>query len=209
MGRAVLRSRPFRLRCLNTNMNALSIIKRALRRLGVLASGTEPTADEAADALECLQGILLRSIAEGALGTLTDVIATDDMVATENSRILLNDVLVDEISLPETVTENGTERPPRDSSVVVITDTFTDQTVTYIYDGDEGEWLSVETMTLTSKVPLSLRDIIGLSAYLAVEIADEYGQDVSETTAIAASRWHSTIGTNWSRQTYDPSENYF
>ena len=190
-------------------MNALSIIKRALRRLGVLASGTEPTADEAADALECLQGILLRAISEGALGTLQDVIATDGMVAPENSRVLLNNVAVDDITLPDTVTESGSERPTRDGSVVVISDTFTDQTVTYIYDGDEGEWLAVETMGLTSKVPLSLRDVIGLSAYLAVEIADEYGQEPSQATAIAASRWHSTIGTNWSRGSYDPSENYY
>lgn len=195
-------------------MNCLDIITRAMRRIGVLAAGQLPTDDETEDALEALKAIFLRAVSEGALGELSDVLAeTGDFEAEEFTRVFRYDAETTSITLPEIVTDDctGEARAPRDKAVIAIADQFTASTVTYIYDGDEKQWLPVETMTATSKAPLASRDVTGIAAYLAVELADEYGQPLGEATVMAAQRWHSNIINGWSREmpTVARPENYF
>ena len=186
-------------------MNNIDLICRALRRLGVLASGQLPTDEEAADALESLRAIILRTVSEGGLGQLAEVIAPEgDYSPEEFTRILRLDPDNTEIILPATVTECDIERPPYDGSIIAIADVTIPQTVTYVYDGDLGAWLPVETMTLTSIPPLTQRDANGFASMLAVELADEYGQSIPAATELAATRWHAQIVSGWSRQTKPP-----
>ena len=183
-------------------MNNIDLICRALRRLGVLASGQLPTDAEAADALETLKAIILRTVSEGGLGQLAEVVAPEgDYKPEEFTRVLRNDPDTSSITLPDTVVEYGVKRPPFDGSIIAIADVTMAQAVTYIYDGDLGAWLPVETMTLTSIPPLTQRDANGFASMLAVELADEYGQSIPAATELAATRWHSQIVGGWSRQT--------
>ena len=191
-------------------MNAIDICSRAMRQARVLAAGEIPTEEDLDDAIETLKSILLRAVSEGAFGRLNNAIATEgDFIAEPMTRVVRNNADNTSITLPETITnEDGETDLPYDRSVIAIADQLTNQTVTYIYDLDVARWLPIETMTATSVVPLSARDAKGLSAYLSVEISDEYGQEVREATARAALRFNASLlnGQSRPRQRHNPPE---
>lgn len=193
-------------------MNAIDLISRAMRRIGVLASGQTPQGDELEDALQTLRGMLLRMVTEGTFGELADVIAESGTHDANESRILRNNVDTTGIELPDLVQNHeGDLRPPHHGTVVVISDQFTSQTITYLYDGDIARWLPLETIGQTSEVPMSHRDPNGFAALLAVELADEYGMEVREPTILAAQRYQLSLAHDWSRaaEVCPRSENYF
>ena len=194
-------------------MNAIDLISRAMRRIGVLASGQLPQDDELEDAIETLRGLLLRMVSEGTFGELQDTIADSDTHVATASRILRNNADTIAITLPETVEDARTcaLRSPYHGTVVVISDQFTGETVTYLYDGDVAKWLAIETIDQTSEVPMAHRDPSGFTALLAVELADEFGMEISEPTAFAAMRYQSSLAHDWSRSfpTKPRPENYF
>jgi hypothetical protein len=179
-------------------MNCLDIITRAMRRIGVVASGKLPTDQEAADALESLKGIYRRWITEGGAGALKDVTPTGPYIAGENERIVSDNLAVTSIDLPSTISDCGVSRPPRDASVVIIADTLSGHVEDFIYDAGTREWVSIEALTLTSVPPLAMRDANGLACYLALELADEFGQTPTEMTTRNAMRWQKGLAFNWS-----------
>lgn len=187
-------------------MNTLEVITRAMRRIGVVAGGELPRDDEAAEALDTLIAIYRRFITLGAFGELTDHIASGPTIACENQRIIRDTLDDTSISLPETISECGRERPPRDCSVVIVTDQLTNQTVEYIYDGSIKNWIELSNLTLTSTAPLADRDPIGLVCFLAVELADSgYGLAPSDITARNAAHFQYGLTHNWSNpQTITP-----
>lgn len=194
------------------------VVSGALRKLGKLAAGREPRTQEATDALEALRGLYQSLITSGALGRLHDVVPTTSYTAGENQRILRRDAAVATISLPELVddvypsgfippygarwvppsTPLSNKRPPRDGSVVVINDAVTGASQQWIYDGHTNEWQAVHSLTLDSPAPLSERDLTGLQAMLAVQIADEYGGDIPAVTGNQADRFRSALVNRWS-----------
>lgn len=186
-------------------MNCLKLITRAMRIIGVVAGGDTPQEAEAADALETLIGIYRRMITEGTFGELSDAIPTTDYTACENQRVIRNSISVGDITLPDTINDNGSIRPPRDGSVIIITDVFSNTTNEYIYDGAVKSWVALTDLQLTSNAPLVNRDLIGLAAILAIELAPEYGQQPDQFTVQNAARFNMGLTHNWSNpQTITP-----
>jgi hypothetical protein len=67
------------------------IVRGALKKLGVLAIGREPTAAQAQDALEVLQGLYRELVGLGVFGRLVDVLVkTDTYSAREQERVVCN-----------------------------------------------------------------------------------------------------------------------
>ncbi|MBU6232388.1 hypothetical protein KGP36_07175 [Patescibacteria group bacterium] len=58
---------------------ALDVIRAAMRKIGLLASGQEPSANEAKDALECLNDMLASWEAKGVYGGFPPLSLTDPM----------------------------------------------------------------------------------------------------------------------------------
>ncbi|MEG3124789.1 hypothetical protein [Sphingomonas sp. GB1N7] len=179
-------------------MNTLDLISRALRRIGVLRAGSIPNDTDANDALQVLSGLYLRLISEGAFGTLRDVVPTTDYTAGENERVIRSNGMVGAITLPDTIRDCGRDRPPLDGSLVIISDAFTAETESWLYDGAVKNWVLLTELTLTTEAPMSNRDPIGLVCSLAVELADEYGQQASDIIRMNSARFHMGITHNWS-----------
>jgi hypothetical protein len=70
----------------------LDIIKGAMKKLHVLAAGTDPNSVQAADGMDALQGLLVELIGQGSLGRLHDVLVTADYTAREFDRIRCDNV---------------------------------------------------------------------------------------------------------------------
>lgn len=196
-----------------------AIVNGALRKLGKLASGREARSPDATDALESLKGYYRSLINSGAFGRLADVVPTSDYVAGENQRIFRSSEAPGaiEITLPELVQEtfggpaeygsrwtppastttNRDTRPPRDGSVVIITDAYSGETQEYIYDGSHRRWIMIGDLGLDDLAPLSVRDEDGLRAALAMQIADEYGGEVTPVTQRLAAAYRSNLIHRW------------
>lgn len=190
------------------------VVNGALRKLGRLGGGREPRTADATDALAALQGLYLSWIASGAFGRLRDVIADADITATENCRIIRDETVVT-VTLPEYVPAycvplpygalwpyavlNGTDgvnRPPRDGAVVQIKDTVGGQVASYVYDGTLREWVKIEALQMDNEAPRSATDPEGLSATLAMELADTFGADIGPTTLRQAARFTTALINN-------------
>lgn len=178
-------------------------IKRALRLVGVLPSGREPTAAQAADALVAYQSMImaLPAMAMAARWIYQDV--TTDVTAEENDFLRVNSETPITIYLPTSTTGRdravdtcGTitvrctctsARAPRDGARVWITDVFGSITPRmYFYRADLAAWVLVTNLMLDSEPPLGSQFDAFLPAMLAVVLADEYDQEVKPVTASLA-----------------------
>ena len=192
------------------------VINGALRKLGRLGGGREPRTADTTDALAALQGLYLSWIASGAFGRLADVIPLTDMTAGENQRILRDPSTIT-VTLPDTVPmwtdpqpynlergiyptnyeqTDGSNRPPRDGAVVQIKDTVGGQVASYLYDGTLREWVQIEALQLDNEAPRSITDPEGLSALLAMELADTFGAEIGPTTLRQAGRFTTILINN-------------
>lgn len=79
---------------------------------------------------------------------------------------------------------------PRDGSVVIISDKVGGQTSAWIYDGTIKRWQDTYTLQLDDEAPRSAADPEGLSALLALEIADTFGAEVGAGTMRQATRFN-------------------
>lgn len=191
------------------------VINGALRKLGRLGGGREPRTADSTDALAALQGLYLSWIASGAFGRLHDIVATADITAAENVRIIRDETVVT-VTLPElvpaycdipygtwpywpNVVQNGTDfasRPPRDGSVIQIKDTVGGQVASYLYDGTLREWVQIEMLQMDNEAPRSVTDPEGLSATLAMELADTFGAEIGPTILRQAGRYTTAMVNN-------------
>ena len=210
---------------------ARDITNGALRKIGKLAGGREPRAQDASDALEALRGLYRQLITFGAFGRLRDVVPTGAAyTAGENERVFRNSDVTMTIDLPELVMRdlpcgplpydeeeayypNGVidnaMRPPRDCSVVVISDAFTAQTVHYIYDGQQRLWTPIDGLELGGVAPLSFRDPEGLKCLLATQINDEFGGQLGEMTMRMAANFQSSLISRYSSPAQIGRTEYF
>ena len=210
---------------------ARDITNGALRKIGKLAGGREPRTQDASDALEALRGLYRQLINSGAFGRLRDVVPTGSAyTAGENERVFRNSDATLTIDLPELVRRdlpcgplpydeeeayypNGVidnaMRPPRDCSVVVVSDAFTAQTVHYIYDGQQRLWTPIDGLELDSVAPLSFRDPEGLKCLLATQINDEFGGQLGEMTMRMAANFQTALITRFSSPALIGRTEYF
>ena len=210
---------------------ARDITNGALRKIGKLAGGREPRTQDASDALEALRGLYRQLINSGAFGRLRDVVPTGAAyTAGENERVFRNSDVTLTIDLPELVRRDlpcgplpydeeeayypnsvidNAMRPPRDCSVVVISDAFTAQTVHYIYDGQQRLWTPIDGLELDSVAPLSFRDPEGLKCLLATQINDEFGGQLGEMTMRMSANFQTALVTRFSSPAMIGRTEYF
>lgn len=79
---------------------------------------------------------------------------------------------------------------PRDGSVVIISDRIGGQTAAWIYDGTIKRWQDTNAIQLDDEAPRSIADPEGLSALLALEMADTFGAEVGAGTMRQATRFN-------------------
>lgn len=190
------------------------VITTALRKIGVVAAGREPRANDTYDALSSLQSLYFGLIDGGAFGRLRDVIPLVDYTAGENERVFRSDDGCTNVTLPETLgididpcdgwglfsgnISQSQMRPPRDCSVVIINDAFSGSTTTFLYDGSVKQWIGIDALMLDQPAPLSSRNPDGLSALLAMQIVDQFGGDMPQGTVRAALQFQSSLLTRYS-----------
>lgn len=90
--------------------------------------------------------------------------------------------------------------PPRDGSVVSITDRVGGQTLYYMYDGTVKTWQALSPLILDDQMPRSSADPQGLAACLAIEISDSYGSaaTIGPATAMQAARFKTAMVSRFS-----------
>lgn len=197
------------------------IVRRALRKLGALASGSNPSDAEATDALEILQSQYLNLAQIGALGRIYDVIATADGDAMENTRVRADEGVT--VTLPLTYGSQTSlpsqypldweltgyccygdwgARAPRNQAVVA------DALGNYwMYKADLGKWVNLSGVTLNSEFPFSEGLANGFAAWLAISLADEYGAQIGAGVQLDARNLSVAITHNYdsaARPSYEP-----
>lgn len=185
----------------------LDIIKRAMKKLHVLASGSNPASAQAADGMSALQSLIVELIGQGSLGRLNDVLATSDYTAFENDRIRASNGVT--ITLPTTITTERCDldpipygyetstypRPPYDRSpVIVVGSNYTVGATAYtaktswMYDAYSGAWVNLNSLTQQGAFPLPDHLEDGFAAMLAERLVDDYdgGEVGAETKRLAS-----------------------
>lgn len=192
-------------------------IEGALRKLGKLGAGRAARTVDLTDGLASLKGLYNALIDAGSFGPLRDVIPTADYTAGENERVFRTSEAVLNVNLPLLVEDawfgdiceygsrwvpegstNPNQRPPRDGTVVVVSDAYTGVTEEYLYDGQERAWRSLSDLALADEAPLSRRDPDGLQAMLARQMADQFGDQLPNGTARLAQIFQSNLVSRWS-----------
>ena len=156
------------------------LIKGAFRRAGISRDLDEVRPRELERGMQVLHDVYLELLGAGAFGRLNDVAVSEDYEAQEQDRVLVTDEDAITITIGETVVDpiDGL-RPPRDGSVVVITDVATTARLLYIYDAAFASWVDIAALTLTDEAPLTVRYRAGLEARLAVRLSEENGMAVT------------------------------
>lgn len=198
------------------------ICTRTGRKLGLLRSGGELKAADAADMLASLQSWYMESVTGGAFGRVTDISISiaGDVTAGGGQHINILTEGTVTVDLPASVAPCywDTWRPcrdygwglsvpfgndsnvtvPRDKAVVMVTNQYTEERATYVYDGTIQRWLRIDTLTLNNEAPLSARNPEGLAALLAMRVADEFGENtLSQLTVMAANKYKLAIVSNY------------
>lgn len=207
----------------------LDIIKRAMKKIHVLASGSNPTAAEAADGMSALQSLIVELIGQGSLGRLNDVLATAAYTAFEFDRIRASNGVT--ITLPTTITaercgldpvpygyETSTyPRPPYDRAIVVVTGSnylvgvtaYTTKT-SWMYDAYSGAWVNLNSLTQQGAFPLAdyLED--GFAAFLAERLVDNFdGGEVGAETKRQANACRNMLSAKYDSATQPAQAAYF
>jgi hypothetical protein len=154
---------------------AKTIIRRALRLIGELAAGQEPTGSAASDGLERLQSLILDMPGLVQNGFWRETATSTVYAANEGHRVTVTSPGV--VTLPLTVSHDGCTRPPHDLAKVQIVGTAANVGL-WLYSATKGAWGRADALTIVSELPFGSEDDEGLSAQLAVNMADEYGETV-------------------------------
>lgn len=170
----------------------LDIIKRAMKKIHVLASGGEPTSAQAADGMAALQSLIVELISSGSLGRLNDVLAASNYTAYEWDRVHASSGVV--VTLPTTITnERDSEPPPFGSSnsvtarapydrapIVVINSSGVP---TYsVYNSYKSAWVTINGLTQQGTFPFPVQLENGFAALLAEYLADEFDSELGAET---------------------------
>lgn len=98
---------------------------------------------------------------------------------------------------------------PKDGAPVVITDRIGGQVQTWLYEGTLKRWQLIDGLELDSEAPRSHADPEGLSAMLAMEMADTFGVELGATTIRQANRFQSALTTRWGMRREQVCGSYF
>lgn len=134
------------------------------------------------DAEACMMGLqdLLDRYVTAARGRLTEVYTTDAYEAGENE--IIRRSAAQTITYPARI---DNDRDPYDGSLVIVTG---EPRASRIYDGDRGDWVAIEGLTLTDECPFGLRDAAGIAAAVAQDQSDTFGVTLTGQTLRDAAR---------------------
>lgn len=196
--------------------SCLDVVKGALRKLGVLASGREPRAVDRDDVFQSLKGMYRQWVNNGTLGRMQDVVPVADFTVCSAVRILRTAETASlSITLPETVSrpvfwrdygiwglcdcsDSRNITTPRDGMPVSISDAVIGETYDFIYDGQIKRWEGIDGLELADRAPLAWRDPQGLMAALAMQIADEFSAQPGLSTSMQAANFMSALTCRYS-----------
>lgn len=165
------------------------IVTRAMRFLGQLAAGENPSDSEADDGMVYLQSAYDRWVSSSMFGRLTDTYVTASRTAKEHENIYAAAGVT--ITLPATINDCGVARQPRDLACVAVYSTDTTTRTVSIFD--QYQWVQINGLGISDTAPLSGRDAVGLAAYVATEMADEYGADLKPATVKLAAHFRAML----------------
>ena len=198
-----------------------TLIAASLRKIGVLASGQEPSAPEAQDALEALQQLYETLVADGMFGRQIDVAVptgSADFTARENRRYTVQDLADVTIALPTFIDdrwwvwsppfgwwpsggatpEPGADtRPPLDGNIIRVADLGNEARRLFVWDAAVARWTSLLDLDYADEAPLSTRYGHGLAAMLGVNLSGEYGVDPPASTVLEANRCRSALASRF------------
>ena len=174
----------------------------ALRKLGVLRSGGEPSAADAEAARQSLESLYSEWITQGTFGRVYNVAITKSGSVTPGHSMHVNVTTDEEVSidLPATMPRDfwSTWRGdlglnvPRDKSVVIVTDQFGAGRATYVYDGTTQRWMRTDTIKLSDEAPLSARGMDGLASVLAIRLTEQFGSELASPQTLRSANSYRT-----------------
>lgn len=173
----------------------LNWISRSLRMLGAIGTGEIAAGQEAKDALEAVNGLILGLPEIGLAPTLTEVIISADYTAGEDERIVNNGGYA--VTLPTTIDDCGETRSPLNGARVVVV--AAGVATTSIYLSNSG-WETVSGLKLTDTAPLGPEVYTGLCGLLAVHLAPEYGVEPNATVVGFATGGRTQIADQFQRE---------
>lgn len=191
----------------------LDIITAGYRKARVRGRGDVLDAEEAADGLVTLQSFYDELVNEAVFGHVTDIVINADYDANEQERVFNVD-LDDggeqfEITLPREVddcTVKDGVRTPRDLALIVIAG---DPTQNWLYSAPLGDWVLLNSLTLTTPAPLSERGADALACMFAAFIAEENGKATGPVTSARALAFRSRLTHRPSAQRVATQAEYF
>lgn len=203
------------------------VVRLALKKLGVLRSGGEPTTSDAADSAASLISWYQECINKGTFGRVGNLVVSQAVEATAYPNVHINETVSGvTIELPDTVPYDywytwrpcrdygwglnvplggePTSNVPRDKSVIMVTSKLNDTRATYLYDGTIQRWMRLDNLVLTSEAPLSARGYDGLASLLATRLIDLFGAELlSPATIQSANSYKIALVTNHGNQECD------
>ncbi len=157
------------------------IIRRAYHMAKIVSMGEAPSADEASFGMDALKSMYDGWVEGGMFGRLSDVYTTVAYEAKEQERVITPSAA---ITVPTVIEGVTGERAPRELSCIVTIVGGVQTTRIY----HKGAWIVISDLELTDEAPLADRGMFGLSAALALMIAETFTQASVPANVVAAAR---------------------
>jgi hypothetical protein len=180
------------------------IIKQAHQFARIVSLEDNISAEEAENGLDMLQSMYDAWFAAGEFGVFRDVYVSDDYTAFEYDRVTRSDNEV--ITLPDSYIDEGPsyypyrhhdfyhntgkERAAMEFAAIEIVGVSKNIR-------ENGQWVNINELTLDSAPPLLQLGKVGLSACLAIDIADVFGSEISQSTVRKSNRFMSALRTRF------------
>ena len=154
------------------------IIARAFRMAKIIGVGTEAESVEADEGMIVLRSIYTRLVHSQVKNELYEAA---DYEAEEGDRVYCEGT----VTLPTLVTDllDGAERRPRDLAAIEYNEAGAGW---QSWLSDRGDWMRVDDLEEGDTAPLAERDRDGLSALVAMELADTFTTDLPRETRVKA-----------------------
>lgn len=199
----------------------------AMRKIGVLPIGREPTAAQGEQFMVTLQAMYNELVGQGVFGRLIDSkITASTYTAHEGERVVIN-TTVTTVTIPTTITTewgyapvggpydygwgawpSTLPRPPHDNAIIQVARSNLGSALTYIYDAPRATWAVLEGLVLADIAPLSERYGEALKSILALKLCSPFNVEPTQILLDEYARANSILSTRFDRSHRQPSGQY-
>lgn len=157
------------------------IIEGAAIELNARSLGEALSAAEIDRGLTLLQSMYLEAVDKGVFGRVEDYLATGAYEAKEQERVYSAGYI---ITIPTSIDDEftGEARRPQDLTMIQVVNDGSAPEIS-VYDAHFGDWVRLDSLTLTTVAPFSARNRHGLECALARRLAGTLRKPVPDTTA--------------------------